>query len=380
MKLSASRTETYYQCPFQYFCKYGLYAYPRKEAELNNTEIGTFVHEILEKLLENNEKAKFVVMSEDELRDEINKLVDEYIETKLSGADDKPADFGRKIELVKENMVKIALQLVNEFVQCEFEPVAFELAIESKDNDETKEKGKIVIPAYKLLLDDGGSIALEGKVDRVDAYYNKENNKKYIRIIDYKTYSKEFKLYETLEGLNTQMLIYLFAIEENGKAEFGDVEPAGILYFPAQNKRITNSSVPRNAESEKIKAEVAKNFKMSGMVLKDLNVIEAMEKNKNGVFIPVKKTKEGFGKGSKLISKPDLQKLKTHIDDLLKNMATELHCGNIVAMPTEDGCQYCDYKSVCGHEEKDPIREIVELDFDDVIKVLGGGTSGRKED
>lgn len=358
MYLSASKTETYYNCPFQYFCKFGLNLYPRKEAELTSTEVGTFVHEILEKLLNNNDKKKLIAMTEYELEEQINKFVDEYVEEKLSGYSDKPVDFSRKILIVKENVFKIALQLIYEFSQSEFVPVDFELSI---DND-----GDIL--PYLLKLDDGGSVKIKGKVDRVDAYY--KNEEAYIRVIDYKTYLKKFELYEVFEGINTQMLIYLFAIWQNGTSKYGNVVPSGVLYFPAKNKRIGNSNVTRYDNSEKVEKEIHKTFKMNGMVLNNSEIITAMEKDAMGILIPAKISSKGNISGN-VISLFALNKLKNRIDDLVKNMATELHNGNIIAKPIEEGCKYCDYKSVCGHEEQDTIREMRELSFDDAIDELG---------
>ena len=51
-----------------------------------------------------------------------------------------------------------------------------------------------------------------------------------MRVVDYKTGKKEFRLSDVLHGLNMQMLVYLAALVENGQ-----VLPAGILYMPAQS-------------------------------------------------------------------------------------------------------------------------------------------------
>ena len=47
MYVSASRVETYYKCPFEYFCKFGLNAKPRKTAELDPAQSGTVIHFVL---------------------------------------------------------------------------------------------------------------------------------------------------------------------------------------------------------------------------------------------------------------------------------------------------------------------------------------------
>ena len=53
----------------------------------------------------------------------------------------------------------------------------------------------------------GGQISVEEKIDRVDVM--EKPSGKYIRVVDYKTGSKDFKLSDVLYGLNMQMLLYL---------------------------------------------------------------------------------------------------------------------------------------------------------------------------
>ena len=71
-----------------------------------------------------------------------------------------------------------------------------------------------------------------GTIDRVDAYHRSEGT--YVRVVDYKTGKKEFRLSDVLHGLNMQMLVYLAALVENGQ-----VLPAGILYMPAAEPSVS---------------------------------------------------------------------------------------------------------------------------------------------
>ena len=367
MYLSASKAERYYSCPFGYFCEHGIKAKPRREAEMDPAQTGTLVHDTLEIFLKENPKDVFVKLSENEIKEKISIIVDDYVETKLSGYENKPSDFLRSISLIKENIYKVILQLVDEFSQSEFVPVDFELSI---NND-----GEI--DPYLINLDNGGTVKIIGKVDRVDAYY--DNDETYIRIVDYKTGGKDFKLYEVFAGINMQMLIYLFAIWQNGAEKYGNVVPSGILYFQAKNKRVTSSTLSRYSDKKSIEKEIHKNFKMSGMVLNNSKVITAMEKDGAGVFIPAKFDSKGNISGN-VISVFALQELKNRVDNLISEMACGLQNGNIIAKPVEEGCKYCKYNDVCRREEQDPINEIEELNFKDAIDALGGNTDGNKVD
>ena len=77
-----------------------------------------------------------------------------------------------------------------------------------------------------LRIDTGkGIVTVGGTIDRVDVYLGSDGCR-YVRVIDYKTGHKSFRLPEVLLGLNMQMLVYLAALVESGREL-----PAGVLYI-----------------------------------------------------------------------------------------------------------------------------------------------------
>lgn len=360
MYISASKTEKFYKCPFSYFCQYGIKAQPRREAQMDPAQTGTLVHEVLEKFLKENPKDKFVKYSTSEVKTKINKIIDDYVEEKLSGYKDKPNSFVRAISLIKESSFKLVMRLIDEFSHCDFVPVNFELNI-NNDGD---------IKPYLIELENGGTVKIIGKVDRVDAYATEDNT--FIRIIDYKTGGKVFDLGEVFAGLNMQMLIYLFAIWQNGEELYKNVTPAGILYFQAKSSRATETTkLNRYSDEKSINKTIADKSRMSGMVLNNLNVITAMEKNAEGVYIPAALNKDGTISGN-VISIKSLSNLKERVNSLIREMAYQLQDGVIRALPTDGGCKYCDYQDVCRRNDADPIREVKSLNFDTAVSMLGG--------
>ena len=127
-----------------------------------------------------------------------------------------------------------------------------------------------------------GLVTVGGIIDRVDLYKD-ENGTTYVRVVDYKTGRKEFKLADVLYGMSLQMLIYLAALAQNK-----DLHPAGILYMPAFIASVTSDGTE---STEKLKQEVGKNLRMNGLLLKDNEILNAMEMGLNGRFIPVYLTK-----------------------------------------------------------------------------------------
>ena len=81
-----------------------------------------------------------------------------------------------------------------------------------------------------MRIDTGkGIVTVGGTIDRVDVYLGSDGCR-YVRVIDYKTGHKSFRLPDVLLGLNMQMLVYLAALVESGREL-----PAGVLYMPRQS-------------------------------------------------------------------------------------------------------------------------------------------------
>ena len=363
MSLSASRVDNYYHCAFQYFCRYGLNAEPRKRATLGANHYGTIIHYVLEQLLKESDKEQFLALTEAELRARVDHWLAVYAEEDLGGLGDKTLRFRYLYDRVKVILYDVARRLQEELNVSDFVPSDFELPI-GKDQK---------VESYTLDLPDGGTLSVRGSVDRVDLY--EHDGKTYVRVVDYKSGGKEFELSDILYGLNLQMLIYLFAIGQNGTGKYEDTVPAGILYYPA--KRNTGTVTGRDAPPESADLKRYPEDRENGLFLRDRDVLEAMEHGLEGKFLPVKLKQDDTFQGSaekSLASLEELGILKKRIDFLLRKMATELHAGAIPAVPAlQNGnklpCDYCDYRSVCRQDEPEP-RVIEKFSRDELMEKM----------
>nr|WP_319488304.1 PD-(D/E)XK nuclease family protein [uncultured Caproiciproducens sp.] len=366
LHVSATQIEKFYLCRFQYFCRFGLNAKERRAAEMDALEYGSLMHFLLEKLFRDTGSEAILQMKPEELKQEIIRLLNVYVDTKLGGIQNKTPRFVYLFTRLADSAQVIAFHIAQELAQSEFKPVDFELAI-----------GNGGIPSLCIPLPDGGQVEIDGKIDRVDLMTR--DGVSYVRVIDYKTGHKEFKLSDILYGVNMQMLIYLAALLENGGDRYGEVQPAGVLYMPANRPTVSAS---RGADAEKIEQEAAKKLRMDGLVLDDAQIITAMEHSGQGNYIPVA-LKDGVpGKRDHVVSSGELNGVMLHIKELVGAMAKELHGGDVSAVPLAgayDACAWCPYSSVCGHERDDPAREMQQWDRDAVIEELTKAKGGDGE-
>ncbi len=365
MYMSASRTEVYHKCPFEYFCKYGLGAQPRKIAELDPMQKGTAIHYVLENLIASYGSDGLCAMPKVQRDKCVRDMLESYFSEILVPGEDMGERFNYLYRQLGFIVCEVVDRLVNEFSVSEFVPVAFELSIDSDGE----------VPAYEIPLPDGGTLKLKGSVDRVDVMENADET--FVRVVDYKSGGKKFDLNEVYYGLNMQMLIYLFAIWKNGFRDYKNITPAGILYMPVN---APFAKIEREEGEEAILSQKQKAAKMNGMVLDDSRVIFSMDNRLAGDIVPASVKKDGSNSGT-LISVKQMGILLKRVEKILSDMAVNLHNGKIPVRPAvaesttspyHDVCKYCDYKDVCGFDEDTPTNDIAKIKHDESLKLLGG--------
>ena len=353
MRLSSTRIEQYHLCRFAYFCKYGMQANVRRPAEVDALEYGSMTHFLLEHLLSQFTADAWEALPTDQQLSNIEMLTDQYVRTHLGGWEDKTSRFKALLKRFTRSCLALVQHLFTELAQSAFVPVDFELSVGPNGQ----------VPPYTLALPGGQRIQVEGKIDRVDVM--EQDGISYVRVVDYKTGVKKFRLSDILAGLNMQMLIYLIALWKNS-SRYGSVIPAGILYMPALESAV---DLDRHADDKTLASKKMAGFKMNGLVLDDPAVVQGMEPGAKGIFIPVKALKNG---GFDSLSQ--LARIEDHMKRILVQMAETLHEGKIPPSPIHgngiDACQYCPYHAVCGWEKGDAFRPLKSMKNDQVFDVI----------
>ena len=210
-----------------------------------------------------------------------------------------------------------------------------------------------------------------------------KDGKLYLRVVDYKTGRKEFRLSDVRMGLDIQMLLYLFTLQAEGERHFGmPVEPAGVLYFPARDEIL---SAERNISPELLAAKRAGELHRCGLLLRDPEVLRAMEHEalERPVYLPMNVDKAGDLSGS-LASARQLGQLRRYVDRLLHRITREIRDGNIDAdpvfqTPSQGACRYCQWAGAChfedghGRDRRHYREKMDEKEFWDTLESEEGG-------
>ena len=365
LRLSSTKLDKFAGCKFSYFCSFGLDAQPLRKSAMDNGLYGTAMHYIFEKLLGNIGIDSLMKMNENKITEEINKACEMYLD-EIGDKAERSSRFRAIFGKIRRNALRVILRMCRQFEGDKFRPVDFELRIGGKT-------GNNAIPSYELELPTGDRICINGFVDRVDTA--DIGDKKYIRIIDYKTGSDQFEMSNIANGIKVQMLLYLSAILKYGAEKYSDGKvmlPAGVLYVPSTSKASVGASLMEKTVEEKL-GEQNNNFKMKGLLINDKGVLSAMEEGLEGNFIPAsvnKRPPNELSSRSSVVSSEQFDEIFRYIDICIKKMGIELYSGNIEAKPGKNACKYCNYSSVCRFEKGSRTVKLPKYSKDQAMNVI----------
>ena len=339
LMLSASKVDRQAECRLSFFLKYGLRARERKEATVDPAEFGTYVHDVLENTArEVINLGGFHQVSCEQTLEIAKRYSDAYVGEHFSDLYSSRMEY-----LFRRNMQELDLivrELWEELSTGKYEPVEFELHF-----GEGGPMAPIHIPSKSMLAE------LEGYVDRVDAW--RLGDAGFFRVVDYKTGSKDFDYCDVFNGVGLQMLLYLFALEQEGEQILGNGRiAAGVQYFPARVPYVNLGGAGEDEQDQR-----RKNWIRQGLLLADDLSLEAMDPELTRLCCARKK--DGTMTGD-LASREQLKLLRQYVFRILGRMVDDIASGNVQPNPytrgtSHNACQFCPYQPVC-HSDSVPGR------------------------
>ncbi len=342
LQFSVSRLEKYAECPFAYYVQYGLKAKERKVYELSPPDLGSFMHEVLDGFsskLEDN-KLNWRDIEENFCEEAVGSIVEAELGKKNGYILNSSPRYRYLVERLKRLLTKSVWTIAKHIKSGSFTPAGHEIEFGN-----TAE-----FPPITMELSSGEKINLTGRIDRVDEMVTEEGT--YLRIIDYKSGPKNFKLIDVYYGLQLQLLVYLDAILSNWKKYEGlNNIPGAILYFKIDNPII---SVSGEATDEELEKEIMKKLKMQGLLLKDARIIKEMDKTmeRYSLIIPAQINTDGsLGASTSAATREQFELLKEYVRNTVVSLCEDMLKGNITIMPCKRkdyvACNFCNYASIC---------------------------------
>ncbi len=332
--LSASQVDKQAGCRMAYFLQYGLRAKERKEATVDPAESGTFVHWVLEKTVsEVMSLGGFHRVDADTTLSLARKYADAYIQEHY-----KELGGSRLQYLFRRNLSELEMvvrELWRELSESGYAPREMEL--------------KFGFDGQLPPIDVSGTqmeARLRGLVDRVDTW--KHGDAVFYRVVDYKTGKKDFDYCDIFNGVGLQMLLYLFALEEQGSLLGKTRVPAGVQYFPARAPYV---SVDGDLTEEEAEKEHKKQWKRQGLLLSNADSICAMDPSEKLDTLCCSRKKDGSISGD-IADRGQLGILKDYVFKYLGQMVDTIASGDVTANPysrgtSYDSCTFCPYGPIC---------------------------------
>ena len=136
-------------------------------------------------------------------------------------------------------------------------------------------------------------------------------------------------------------------------------------------------SVKNESDLSKAESKVREHFRLSGMVLSDIEVISAMDSGfaSSSVLEAVKTAKDGAIRESDLVADRDFfTRVMEHSLNRAAEFSDAILRGIIPVSPVREGsysrpitpCGYCGYRSLCGHYDETGSRFITRKGKEDI--------------
>ncbi|MFD1862234.1 helicase-exonuclease AddAB subunit AddB [Planococcus chinensis] len=366
---SVSRVETYFSCPFAQYVAYGLRLEERDQYKLAAPAMGDLFHAAIKWISDEVSRlglswSEITQKQAQELSKQAVEQLSPYFVNHILMSSHRYRYIQHKLQAI---IRQTAFMLGKHAKVTGFSPVALDVGFGLKE----------AVPPLAIGLKGGRSMNIRGRIDRIDA--TEINGKPYLRIIDYKSSKQGLELGDVYHGLALQTFTYLDVALDNAERWLErEAEPAGVLYFHMHNPML---KLTKLMTAEEVEEEVAKSFKMNGLLVEDPDVIRAMDSGIDGYsnVVPVRMNKSGTisASQSKTVQKEDMEAIRRFVRNKHQSAGNGILDGDTRITPykvkEDTPCQFCSYRSICQFDPADPdqhYRKLPALSNDKAVELI----------
>lgn len=366
---SVSRVETFYGCPYAHFAAYGLRLEERSQYKLAAPAMGDLFHAAIKWISDevNRLDVSWSSLSEKDCRELAKQAMEQlspYFVNHILISSHRYRYIQHKLQAI---IMQTAFMLSRHAKYTGFKPVALEVGFGTKE----------AIPPLDIPLNRGRRMNIRGRIDRIDS--TELNGKPYIRVVDYKSSKQGLDLGEVYHGIALQTFTYLDVALTHSDRWLGEqAEPAGVLYFHMHNPMLKSTKL---MTAEELEEEMARSFKMNGLVVEDEEVIKAMDSEIDGFsnIIPVRMNKNGsISKSqSRTVTKDEMNIIRRFVRNKHQDAGNGILDGVTSITPykvkEDTPCQFCSYRSICQFDPSDPeqtYRKLPHLTSEKAVELI----------
>ncbi len=345
---SVTRLESFARCAYAHFLSYGLKLREREECGFESVDMGNLYHAAIEQYSKKLVDSDYNWMNiPDDIRDAfaaeaMEQAVLAYPNLSIYATAENAHIAERMQHIFKQTVWALTTQVR----KGSFVPNEFEIAFSKNDK----------LDALSFQLDEGNHIQLKGRIDRLDTCI--DDNRLYVKIIDYKSGNTKFDVLKLYHGLQLQLVVYMNAALELEKEKHPtkEVVPGGLFYYHIDDPVIELTGEMSETD---LQESILKELKPDGLVNKEEAIYRAMDayfESKSDV-IPVELKKSGeLSSRSSVATSEEFAILSEYVNHNIVQKGNEIYRGNVEVSPFVEGqnssCDYCPYKAVCGFDVK----------------------------
>ncbi|MEG1560078.1 MAG: PD-(D/E)XK nuclease family protein [Clostridia bacterium] len=357
---SASELETFNSCPFKHFVRYALSPKLKKEYKEKSIDRGTLFHDCLDRFLKKIMEDKIDIKTiTREISDKIVSLVlEDAVAIHNDGVLNDTARGRAQLSIMSGAIRDTAFALIKQLNAGKFSVLATEVVFGAAGS----------LPPIKIDIGNGNTFYLSGKIDRVDCFSGRRGQ--YIRVIDYKSGGLSFDFSDLFNGVRLQLPLYIAAYIASNNLN----KPGGFYYLPIHEPILKESDL----EKTDVLNAIEKQFRLSGLTLKDPELIDATDSSfeRFSNVVSLQKTKDGFS--GKALDECEMNAVIGYTLEKAKNTTDEILSGKNAVSPYKSGnrtaCDICDYKSICRFDartDSEAFRRARKLSERDFFEFLG---------
>lgn len=324
-RVSVTRMERFAACAYAHFLTYGLKLTEREIYQFEAMDLGNIAHQSMERFSRkaDEKRTDWTEMPEDMRA----RLIEESVEESI-------VDYGNTvlyssarneylITRIKRLIQRSVWALTKQMEQGDFRPSGYEMKFGS------------------------------GKIDRIDTC--EDESAVYVKVTDYKTGMKSFDITAFYHGLQLQLPVYLnAALELEGRKQRKPVVPAGVFYY-----RMHDPIVDKEKDALAVEEKILKELKLDGLMSADETVLEHLQHGVSGnsSLFPFGRNKDGsLSKLSKVLTPEEFTLFLDYTKAKERELKERMAAGDTAAAPyelgTQTACDYCDYRAVCGFDNR----------------------------